>query len=161
MKKNVLVALVGLFLLSATLSAQQVNTDSLSLVSKISSDQLKLGKLQNMVAQKTRDKEDAATKAQQSADANKTAADRLGDASQDKKLARQADNKAGDARSDAKKARIAADNLDKLNKNIQELQDKIAKNQSRLDKYVQPGVTSATLLPAHPPTPVPDSTLHP
>ncbi|MES1249794.1 MAG: hypothetical protein ABUL46_03875 [Chitinophaga rupis] len=138
MKKNVLVALVGLFLASASLSAQQINTDSLSLVSKISSDQLKLGKLQNMVEEKTREKQDAATKAQQSADANKTAADRLGDASQDKKLARQADNKAGDARSDAKKARIAADNLDKLNKNIQELQDKIAKNQSRLDKYLPP-----------------------
>ena len=161
MKKNVLVALVGLFFLSTNLSAQQINTDSLSLVSKISSDQLKLGKLQNMVDQKTRDKQDAATKAQQSADANKTAANRLGDASQDKKLARQADNKAGDARSDAKKGRIAADNLDKLNKNIQDLQDKIAKNQSMLDKYVRPGVTSATLLPTRLPAAVPDSTLHP
>lgn len=158
MKKNVLVALVGLFLLSTSLCAQKVNTDSLSLVSKISSDQLKLGKLQNMVEQKTRAKQDAATKAQQSADANKTAADRLGDASQDKKLARQADNKAGDARSDAKKARIAAKNLDDLNKDIQDLQDKIAKNQSRLDKYVQAGTASVTLIPN---APVPDSTLHP
>jgi cell division protein FtsL len=161
MKKNVLVALVGLFLVSTSLSAQQINTDSLSLVSKISSDQLKLGKLQNMVDQKTRDKVDAATKAQQSADANKTAADRLGDASQDKKLARQADNKAGDARSDAKKARIAASNLDKLNKNIQELQDKIAKNQTELNKYVQPGVTSATAVPMRILPPASDSTLHP
>jgi hypothetical protein len=165
MKKIYLLTSMFFLFMCTGAFAQKVNTDSLSLVSKISSDQLKLGKLLNTVDQKTRDKQDAAIKAQQSADENKTAANRLGDASQDKKLARQADNKASDARSDAKKARIAADKLDQLNKNIQDLQDKIAKNQSRLNKYIQTGAPVSVLTPAPVimpalviPPPVPDTT---
>ena len=162
MKKIYLLASIALILVYTDVSAQKVNTDSLSLVSKISSDQLKLGKLLNTVDQKTRDKQDAATKAQQSADENKTAAARLGDDAMDKKLAKQADNKAGDARSDAKKARIASDKLDHLNKDIQDLQDKIAKNQSRLNKYLQAGTPVSTLgpVPAVIPPPMADTT-HP
>ena len=154
---------MSMLFLYTTVSAQtqKVNTDSLSLVSKISDDQLKLGKLQNTVDQKTRDKQDAATQAQKSADENKTAANRLGDDAQDKKLARQADNKAGDARSDAKKARKASDRLDKLNKDIQDLQDKIAKNQSRLNKYILTGSPAPVPAPAPViPAPVPDTTKH-
>src|ERR1700744_3195062 len=77
-------------------SAQKINTDSLSLISKISADRLKLAKLQNTVEEKTRDKQDQATAAQQSADKNKTAADRLSDAPMDKTQARKADNAASD-----------------------------------------------------------------
>src|ERR1700744_2072426 len=77
-------------------SAQKINTDSLSLISRISADQLKLAKLQNTVEEKTRDKQDQATTAQQSADKNKTAADRLSDAPTDKSEARKADNAASD-----------------------------------------------------------------
>lgn len=162
MKKIYLFTSMMLVFMCTSVFAQKINTDSLSLVSKISSDQLKLGKLQNTVEQKTRDKQDAATQAQKSADENKTAASRLSDDAQDKKLARQADNKAGDARSDAKKARIAADKLDRLNKDIQDLQDKIAKNQSRLNKYIQAGAPVSVLLPETAiPHPVPDTTLHP
>jgi hypothetical protein len=166
MKKKLLVASLGLFFLCTTISAQtqKVNMDSLTLVSKISDDQVKLGKLQNTVDQKTRDKQDAAIQAQTSADKNKTAADRLGDDAMDKKLAKQADNKASDARSDAKKARVASDKLDKLNKDIQDLQDKIAKNQNRLNKYlVTSGTSVFTPIPAPMPVipaPMPDTTQH-
>ncbi len=162
MKKIYLLGSMALLLVYTDVSAQKVNTDSLSLVSKISSDQLKLGKLQNTVPEKTHAKDDAATKAQQSADENKTAAARLGDDAMDKKLARQADNKASDARSDAKKARIAADKLDNLNKDMQELQDKIAKNQSKLNNYLSVGTSVSVLTPAPAviPPPVPDTT-HP
>src|SRR5687767_5195238 len=57
----------------------QVNTDSLSLVAEISKDQLKLGKLQNQLEQHVNSKQNAAEKAQNSADVNSTAADKLSD----------------------------------------------------------------------------------
>jgi len=116
--------------------AQKINTDSLSLVAKISADQLKLAKLQNTVEEKTRDKQDQATTAQQSADKNKTAADRLSDDPTDKTQARKADNAAGDAKSDSKKARKASDRLKNLNKDIDELKAKIAENQAKLNAYI-------------------------
>jgi small-conductance mechanosensitive channel len=120
-------------------SAQKVNTDSLSLVSKISSDQLKLGKLQNEVDQKTRDKKDAAEQAQKSANENTDAANKLSTNPQDKKYARRADNAASDARRDAKRARKASDRLDDLNKDIQNLQGRIAGEQNKLTKYAGAG----------------------
>jgi hypothetical protein len=116
-------------------SAQMVNTDSLKLISKIGEDQLKLGKLQNTVEQKTRNKEDGAVAAQESADKNATAATRLSNDPENKKDAKQADNAAGDARSNARKARKAADQLNKTNKDIADLQSKIATEQSELGKY--------------------------
>jgi chromosome segregation ATPase len=128
------------------LSAQQTNTDSLSLVSKISDYQLQLGKLQNKVDQMTRDKHDAATKAQQSADDNATAADRLSADSKNKSLAKEADNKAGDAKSDSKKARQTSDKLSRLKKDIQDIQGKIADEQRKLDVYRQ-GSSAATIHP--------------
>ena len=150
---------LALLFLSPALSAQQkVNTDSLSLVSKIGNDQLKLGKLQNKVEQMTRDKHDAAKQAQISADANSTAANRLSTDPQDKKLATQADNKAGDARSDSRNARKTADKLDHLNKDILDLQDNIAKNQRKLNMYQAAGV----VMPMQP-APIPtqsDTTNH-
>jgi len=136
--------------------APKVNTDSLKLISRISADQLELGKLQNSVEQKTRNKEDGAVAAQQSADKNATAATRLSNNPQNKQDARQADNAAGDARSNARKARKAADQLDKVNKNIADLQTRIAKEQEQLRRY-----TGTTYLPATPIIAVqPDSTQH-
>jgi cell division protein FtsL len=137
----VMIALAAVFACTSV-SAQKINTDSLSLVSKISADQLKLAKLQNTLDETTRDKQDYATAAQQSADKNKRAAGRLSDDPTDKKEARKADNAAGDARSDAKKARKASDKLRDLNKNIAELKSRIAENQQKLNAYIP--VTSVT-----------------
>jgi DNA repair exonuclease SbcCD ATPase subunit len=116
-------------------SAQKINTDSLTLISRISENQLKLAKLQNTVEEKTRDKQDQAATAQQSADKNKTAADRLSDAPMDKAQARKADDAASDAKSDSKKARKASDRLKDLNKNISDLKAKIAEDQGKLNAY--------------------------
>ena len=128
-------------------SAQRVNTDSLKLISKIGEDQLKLGKLQNTVGQKTRDKEDDSLAAQQSADKNATAAARLSNDPQNKKIARQADNSAGDAKANARKARKANSQLDKVNKEIADLQGKIAQEKAELCRYtgVTNGVTNVTV----------------
>jgi cell division protein FtsL len=135
--------------LSVNTFAQKVNTDSLKLISKISEDQLKLGKLQNTVEQKTRDKQDGAVAAQQSADKNSTAATRLSNDPENKKDAKNADNAASDARSSAKSARKANDRLDKLNKDIADLQSKIAREQAELNNYTRmSNVPLAAAVPA-------------
>jgi cell division protein FtsL len=128
---------MGVLCLSVNTFAQKVNTDSLKLISKISEDQLKLGKLQNTVEQKTRDKQDNALAAQQSADKNSTAANRLSSDPENKKDAKNADNAASDARSSAKSARKANDRLEKVNKDIADLQSKIASEQAQLNNYTR------------------------
>jgi len=134
-----------------------VNKDSLSLVKKLTQDKERLLKLQSEVKERTNEKEETAIKAQQSADENRRAADRLTNDPQDKKLARRADNAASDARSDAKKARRAADRLDDLKKDIRDLSERVEKNEARLGQYVlvrngartEPVVDKDTVLPNH------------
>jgi len=135
MKKTLLLTAIGMLFICASTFAQKINTDSLALVAKISDDQLKLGKLQNEVEQKTKNKQNAATKAQQSANDNADAASKLTDNPTDKKLARKADNSAGDARSDARFSRKEASRLESLNKDIYDLKRKIADEQAKLYKY--------------------------
>jgi hypothetical protein len=136
MQKVLLLTSIGLLFLCISVSAQNVNTDSLSLVSKISADQLKLGKLQNQLEQKTKNKQDASDQAQRSANDNSNAADKLRDEPGNKKLARKANNRAGDAKSDSRNARRESDRLDNLNKDIRVLKNRIADNQAKLNKYI-------------------------
>ena len=127
-------------------SAQiSVNKDSLSLVKKLTSDKEKLLKLQGQVNDQTKEKEQTAAKAQQSADENRQAANKLSNDPQNSKLARRADNSASDARSDAKKARKAAERLEDLTRDISDLNEKIARNETKLSKYV---LRSNTPMPA-------------
>ena len=136
MQKILLLTSIGLLSFCMSVSAQKVNTDSLSLVSKISSDQLKLGKLQNQLEQKTKNDLDASDQAQKSANENSIAADKLNDNPSNRKLARKANNKAGNAKSDARSARKESYRLDKLNKDIQDLKNRIADNQVKLNKHM-------------------------
>jgi chromosome segregation ATPase len=135
MRNKSLLIIVSLAVCSLTVSAQQINTDSLSHVSKISEYQLKRAKLQNTVDQTTRDKQDAATKVQTSANQNSEDATRLSNDPQNKTLARNADNSASDAKRDSKRARKANEKLDDLNKQIARLNTQIAEEQSKLDVY--------------------------
>jgi cell division protein FtsL len=146
MLRVLFLAFLGMLFLCVKTSAQKVNTDSLKLISKIGEDQLKLGKLQNTVVQKTRNKEDGAVAAQESADKNATAATRLSNDPENKKDAKQADNAASDAKNNARKARKAADQLNKTNKDIADLQSKIAREQSELANYT--GTTSVPIVAA-------------
>jgi hypothetical protein len=156
---------IGFFCLLFMLSASSqivVNKDSLSLVRKLTADKEKLLKYQSQVADRTREKEETAAKAQQSADENRQAAIKLTNDPQDRKLARVADNAASSARSDAKKARKAADRFDDLNKDIRDLTDKIEKEQIKLDGYVRQNpkpqtepavvVPKDSTVPLHPPS---------
>jgi hypothetical protein len=155
-KKCCFVAVIILaFCVSA--SAQKINTDSLSLVSRISEYQLKRAKLMNMIDQRTKEKQDAALQAQRSANENSEDAARLSSDPQNKKLARKADNAASDARRDSKRAREANDKLDELNKDIGKLTDKIASEQSKLVKYT--GVVTVAPVPVTPVVSV-DTTRH-
>ena len=70
MQKVLLLTSICLLFFGMSMSAQNLNTDSLSLVSKISTDQKKLEKLQNQLEQKTNKQQDALKKAQKSANKN-------------------------------------------------------------------------------------------
>ena len=132
MKKALYLIPIGMLLFCASVTAQQVNIDSLSLIAQIGQDQLELGKLQNMVYQKTLNKEGAALKSQSSANDNADAAERLSNDPDNKKLANDASNKAGDAKSDAKNSRKQSGKLDDLNQKIMDLKTKINGEQYKL-----------------------------
>jgi predicted small secreted protein len=154
MKKKSCLIIVGLAVCSLTVSAQQINTDSLSLVSKISECQLKRAKLLNTVKETTRDKQDAASKVQNSADQNRQDANRLSDDPQNKMLARKADNAASDAKRDSRRSRKANEKQEDLNKQIARLDSQIATEQSKLNAYRAAVVTMAVV-------PAPADTTHP
>jgi uncharacterized low-complexity protein len=122
-------------LLCGSVVAQKANIDSLTLVAQISQDQLELGKLQNMVDQKTKNQQGAAMNAQNSANNNANAAEQLSADPTNKQLASNANTKAGEAKSDAKKSRKQSGKLDDLNKAIMDLKSKIAVEQSKLSIY--------------------------
>ena len=147
MQKILLLSSIGLLFFCMAVSAQKANTDSLSLVAKISANQLKLGKLQNQVEQQTKNKQEALEQAQRSANENADAAGRLSYNPDDKKLARKAGNKANEARNDSRNARKEASRLDKLNRDIKDLQYKIANDQVKLNKYVQDGLSNRSTIP--------------
>ena len=136
---------VGLVAISITVTAQKINTDSLSIVSKINDYQLKKAKLQNTVQQTIWDKQDAATKVQVSADKNSQDANRLNGDPQNKQLAKDADNSASDARKDSRSARNANKKLDDLNKQIADLDSKISIQHQKLNAFtnVAPMTTPA------------------
>lgn len=138
-KRILLLVPVCLLVFSASVFSQNINTDSLALISKISSDKLKLGKLQNEIEQKTKNKMDASIQAQKSANANTDAANKLSDDPQNKRLARKADNKASDAKSEARYARKEERRLDNLNKDIRDLKNKIADEELKMKKYTLAG----------------------
>jgi hypothetical protein len=134
MKRLLSLTSAGIFLFCISGFAQ-VNTDSLTIVARISKYQLELGKLQNTIAKKTNTKQNDSLIAQQSASANATAANNLNANPQDKKDARQADNAASTAKGDSRRARKATDKLNDLNKDILDLQNKIADQQSKLNQF--------------------------
>ncbi|HUB62419.1 MAG TPA: hypothetical protein VL978_17015 [Puia sp.] len=133
------VFVLALFVLEASAqndSTQFINDKKFTkLLAKVSEDSVKLVKYKGMVSQFEKDKKDAANQAQESADDNKRAADRLADNPQDKKLARRAHSAARKAKSDSQKARVTADKLDDLNKDIRKLTAQLGKEQAKLDKY--------------------------
>jgi len=109
--------------------------DAIEKQARIGEDSVKLARLKALLPQYEKDKQEAAGQAQQSADANKEAADKLSNDPQDKKLAKKAARAASLARSDAKKARQASDKLDNLNKDIKKLAKELEKEQAKLQKY--------------------------
>lgn len=137
MQKLLLITATVLLGFSISTSAQELNKDSLSLVSKIEDDKSKLSELQTQLEERLKSKGDAIAKAQRSANANSTAADKLSDDPRNKKLAKKADKSSSVARKDAKAARIETGKVEKLNKNIRSTKKRIAKNEKRLKKFTE------------------------
>lgn len=137
MQKLLLITATVLLGFSISVSAQEVNKDSLSLVSKIEEDKSKLADLQTQLEERLKTKGEAIAKAQRSANANSTAADKLSEDPKSKKLAKRADRSSSVARKDAKAARIETEKVEKLNKNIRSVKKRITKNEKRLKKYTQ------------------------
>ena len=132
----------------------------IQLQAKISEDSSKLVKFNGMIPQFEQDKKKTAVQAQASADDNKTAANRLGEDPQDKKLARKADNAASTARSDARKARVASDKLDDLNKDIEKLTKQLNDERDKFGKYQQDAVAAGAAKAAADAAAKADSTNH-
>lgn len=158
MKKSLYLLPIAIFFLSASAKAQKANIDSLTLVAQISQDQLSLGKLQNMVEEKTKNKMGASVEAQNSANENANAANRLNADPDNKKLASNASDKASNAKSDARKSRNESGKLDDLNKKIMDLRIKIAGEQAKLALYSPIVMNAPALMPAPARS---DTTLHP
>lgn len=158
--------LLAALLSTLSLTAQDKNDKQIiQLQAKIGEDSAKLVKFRGLVPQFEKGKKNAADQAQQSADDNKNAANRLSNDPQDKKLAKKADNTASDARSDARKARIASDKVDDLNKDIEKLTKQFEKEQAKLDKYQQAALAAAanskSAAASNPPAAKRDSVLPP
>lgn len=142
MKTNKIIFCLGLVLLAFPLTAQVVSKDSLSnlkeqkqmleISKRVNENKMQLAKLENEREEKVMEVSQTSENAQKSADANKQAADKLGDESQDRKLARRASNSAGSAKSDAKKARKAGYSLEKLDKDINSLRISIQEDEKKM-----------------------------
>jgi hypothetical protein len=149
MKTNRLMAALSLILLAFPLTAQVVSRDSLSnlkeqkqmleIGKRLNENKLELAKLENEREGKVMAVSETSENAQKSADANKQAAERLGEESQDRKLARRANNSAGSAKADAKRARKAGYSLEKLDKDISSLRASIQEDEKKLAD-MQPAV---------------------
>jgi hypothetical protein len=138
--KKIILSTLAIFLASTCILAQNVNTDSLKLLAKISEDKVKLGKLINQVDDKTKNKLNASVEAQKSADDNAKAALKLTDDPENKKLAKNAENKADDAKADSRDARKEAVKYEKLNDEIRKLRIKILKEENEMTKYTTKGI---------------------
>ena len=138
--KRIILSTIAIFLTGSYILAQNVNTDSLKLLAKISEDKVKLGKLINQVDDKTKNKLNASVEAQKSADDNAKAALKLTDDPENKKLAKNAENKADDAKADSRDARKEAGKYEKLNDDIRKLRIKILKEENEMAKYTTKGI---------------------
>ena len=136
MQKLFLVGSIFFALASSAQNNDQNEKQIIKLQAKVSEDSAKLVKFNSLMPDFEKQKRQTADQAQQSANDNKTAAERLSNDPQDRKLARKADNAASDARSDAKKARVAADKLDDLNQDIKKLTKQLEKERDELYQYL-------------------------
>ncbi|SEJ39364.1 hypothetical protein SAMN05216327_109220 [Dyadobacter sp. SG02] len=149
MKTNKIIASLSLILLAFPLTAQVISKDSLAnlkeqkqmleIGKRLNDNKMELAKLENERDGKVAAVTQTSENAQKSADANKEAADKLGEESQDRKLARRANNSAGSAKSDAKKARKAGYSLEKLDNDINALKASIQEDEKKLAD-MQPAV---------------------
>lgn len=143
MKTKLITLAMTFFIFSTNLSAQVVSKDSmnvlknekeqLEIAKKINENKLKLAKLENELESKSSDMYRKREEAEKAAAENQNAANELAADPQDNKKAKAAKRAGNRAESSAKKANKAADKLNDLNKDIEELKKKIADDEQKLN----------------------------
>lgn len=104
----------------------------LKIKERLNENKIKVAKYENSISQTSRNKENAAKDAQQSANANNNAASNLSNDAQNRKLAKKASRKARQAEKDARTARKNNSRMDKLTNTISGLKKKIAEDEQKL-----------------------------
>lgn len=142
MKTHSIITPLLLILLSIYGYGQGVSKDSLqslndqkqniAISKKVNERKIELAKLENDLAEKTKDVEKASIEAQNAANENQELAGKLKNDPQNKDLGNQAKKAARKAERNAKSAVKAGDDLEKIKKNIEELQSKIAEDEAKL-----------------------------
>jgi hypothetical protein len=115
-----------------SLQSLRQQKQSLELSTKINELKMKLAKLENTLDNKTRELDGTTESARQAANDNSTAAGKLADDPQNKKLARHAESSGDNAKKSAKRARVATDDMSDLKKDIEALKSKIIKDEAKL-----------------------------
>lgn len=139
--KQTIIALFTLMLIGKNTNAQ-ISADSmknlktqkeiLKIQDRLNENKIKVAKYENSIAETSRNQENAAKDAQQSANANNNAASNLSNDAQNRKLAKKASRRAIQAEKDASTARRNNGRMDRLNKNIEGLKKKIAEDEQKL-----------------------------
>lgn len=133
---------ICLIFISAPSFAQAVSSDSLKglrqqkeaieLSKKINELKIKLAELENELIEKQQDLERSSREAVNAAEGNKKAADDLNEDPQNKKLSNRAGKSGRGAQKSSKSARIATTRVEKIQKDIVSLKNKIDKSESEL-----------------------------
>ena len=139
--KQFIIALFSLLVIGTNIFAQ-VSSDSmktlktqkeiLKIQDRLNENKIIVAKYENEIAKTSKNQENAAKDAQQSANANNDAASDLSNDAQNRKLAKKASRRARQAEKDASTARKNNGKMEKLNKNIEELKKKIAEDEQKL-----------------------------
>lgn len=141
--KNKIIVIVALLTFSAfAVSAQGRNpeyikmlnyqSDALKISKKINENKIKLYELEGNLIEKGKKSQSTILKAQNSADDNVVAADKLSANVSNEKNAKKAKSSASDAKHDSDKASDAIDDLSDLTKEISDLKSEIASEQSQI-----------------------------
>jgi hypothetical protein len=141
--KNVIIAVMILITSSAiTASAQGSNpeyikmlnyqTEALKISKKINENKIKLYELEGNLIEKSKHSQSTILKAQNSANDNVAAADKLSANVSNEKNAKKAKSSASDAKHDSNKASDAIDDLGELTKQISDLKNEIVSEQSKI-----------------------------
>lgn len=141
MKKKTMFLVMSMILFTGFIFAQvtkdSINSlinekDRLKIAKTLNENKLKMAKMENDIAGRTANLDQANIESQRAADENRQAADDLASDPQDKSKAKKASKSARYAERSSKNARKASEKLDDLNNDISDMRKKIADQEQKL-----------------------------